>query len=410
MIDAAACGGGASAGNGGWITPGLSGPLPAPGTMSQALRWMADSGSPLFIRPVARLSFARWSYDFWRSTTVRRYGAGMAALVALSDRTIDGFDALAARGVEFEMHADGLMFVAHSEAALDAELADLRQQAALGYRGEVHMLDREQALALEPGLAPGIAGAVFAASERHVRPESLTEGLTRHLRGNGVDIREQTTVRRLSRDGGRWLVDCAGTDPEYVDRVVVAAGVASAQLLAPLGLRLPLEGAKGYSITDETSAPVISRPVYMLESKVGASPFDGGLRLAGTLELGARDLRLNDRRLRSLEEAGGKYLRGWEPGCLRVRWAGFRPLLPDGLPVIGEVPGHDGLFVATGHGMLGVTLAPATADVLAPAVLDGRTSLELAPFSAARFDRRNGAHARSADADSKQSLLARRGR
>jgi D-amino-acid dehydrogenase len=107
--------------------------------------------------------------------------------------------------------------------------------------------------------------------------------------------------------------------------------------------------------------------------------------LAGTLELGAKDLRLSGRRVASIDKAGRRYLREWPAGGARNAWAGFRPLLPDGLPAIGPVPGHDGLHVATGHGMLGVTLAPATAEVLAPAVLGAEPSLELAPFSIARF-------------------------
>ena len=384
VLEAATCGAAASAGNAGWITPGLSAPLPAPGTMAQALRWMPNPGSPLLVRPVPRWSFVRWSYDFWRATLPQRYGAGMAALVALSDRTLGDFDALAQRGVGFEMHADGMLFVARSERALEEEERALRAQQALGYAGELRVVDRLAALELEPALADGVRGGILAAGERHVRPETLTHGLAEHLRAGGTEIRERTAVRRVVRRPGGWTVDCEGATV-HAERVVLAGGASTARLLSPLGVRLPLEGAKGYSITQEPPSIRVRRPLYLLESKVGVSPFEGALRLAGTLELGATDLRLSARRVGSIARAGREYLRGWTPGGTQRAWAGIRPLLPDGLPAIGPVPGQAGLHVATGHGMLGVTLAPATAEVLAPAVLYGRPSLELAPFSLARF-------------------------
>ena len=399
VLDADRCGAAASAGNAGWITPGICDPLPAPGTMAQALRWMARPGSPLLVRPSLNPSFLRWSYAFWRSTTPRRWRAGMAALVALGDRALAAFDALAEAGVEFEMHTDGLLFVALSAEARDDELKLLRQQQALGYRGDFEPLDGAAVRAREPVLARSVAAGILAADERHVRPETLTAGLAAHLRARGVEVRERTGVAGLAagRPGWRLLLEDGGE--LRARRVVVAAGAASSLLLGPLGIDVPLEGAKGYSITEPSPSVRPRAPLYLLEAKLGVSPFAGGVRLAGTLELGARSLALSAPRLQALDDAAGRYLRGWRPSPDRHRWAGLRPLLPDGLPAIGPVPGRDGLFVATGHAMLGVTLAPATAEVLAPAVLEGRGLLALAPFSLARFARRavvaeNGATAR----------------
>ena len=378
----------ASSGNAGWITPGLSNPVPAPGTVPQALRWMLDPSSPLLVRPTLRPAFLRWAYDFWRSTSPARYSAGMAALVALGSRAIPAYEALRDAGVEFEMHADGLLFVAHTEEELAAELTALRDQRALGYAGRVEALDAAATLALEPALAPGVAGGILAADERHVRPETVTAGVAAQLRAHGATLREGARVDRLARDGAGWSLTVGG---EVIrgDRVVIALGADTGKLLDPFGVRLPLEGAKGYSFTDPAPAIRPRRPLYLLESKVGVSPFDGGLRFAGTLELGSRNGGVDPRRLGALDAAAGRYLKQWRANPARAGWAGQRPLLPDGLPAIGPVPGHAGLFVATGHSMLGITLAPATGEVLAPAVLDGRPALSLAPFSLARFDNRS---------------------
>ncbi|WP_051324430.1 NAD(P)/FAD-dependent oxidoreductase [Candidatus Solirubrobacter pratensis] len=387
VLESGAAGAQASAGNAGWITPGISNPVPAPGTVPQALRWMLDPASPLLVRPTLRPSFLRWSYDFWRSTSPRRYSAGMAALVALGARALGAYDALRDEGVEFEMHADGLLFVAHTEEELAAELAALRDQQALGYGGRVEPLDAAATLALEPALAAGVAGGILVADERHVRPETVTSGLAAHLRARGAAVREHAHVDRVERDGEGWAVRLAG-ETLRCERVVIATGAATGRLLAPLGITLPLEGAKGYSFTDPAPPVRPLRPLYLLEAKVGVSPYDGGLRFAGTLELGSRDVHVDDRRLRALDDAGMRYLEGWRSNPGRAGWAGMRPLLPDGLPAIGPVPGHDGLHVATGHAMLGITLAPATAEILAPAVLSGRAGLDLTPFSVARFDNR----------------------
>ena len=388
------CGERASAGNAGWVTPGISSPMPAPGTVPRALRWMFDSGSPFLLRPTLRPSFLRWGYDFWRSSSPRRYSAGMVALVALGSQALTAFDALRDAGVDFEMHSDGLLFVARTEEGLAAELSALHDQRAVGFAGGIELLDGAAVREFEPTLRDDVVGGIFAADERHVRPETLTAGLVAYLRAHGTPVNEHTPVTRIVRNGGGWSLHVDGRQ-QLAERVVLALGAETAFFLAPLGVRLPLQGAKGYSFTDSALPVRPRRPLYLLESMVGVSPFDGAVRFAGTLELGSRDDAVAERRLRALDVAGLRYLKAWRANPSRQGWAGQRPLLPDGLPAIGPVPDHDGLFVATGHAMLGITLAPVTAELLAPAVLSGRPSLALAPFSVARFDNRaarNGAY------------------
>ena len=384
VLDAGVVGGAASAGNAGWISPGVSNPLPAPGVTRQALRWMLDPRSPLLIHPVMRASFVRFLFDFWRSTRPARYRAGMAALVATTQRAVADFESLAER-CEFEMHRAGMLFVAGDSRALAAEHRVLQEHIDLGYDGEVRLLDRDEVLSEEPGLADGISGGLYASAECHVRPETVTAGVAARLREVGVEVREDTAVRGLARANGSWAVATADGGVE-ADRVVLAGGVGTAALLAPFGVRLPLLGAKGYSLTLEHPPVRLKRPIYLVEDKVGVSPYNGAMRLAGTLELGSTPGEIHAKRVAGILEAGARSLRDWSPDLDWKVWTGERPLLPDGLPAIGSVPGNAGLFVATGHSMLGVTLAPTTAELLAPAVLDGRPSLELAPFSLARFD------------------------
>jgi D-amino-acid dehydrogenase len=165
------------------------------------------------------------------------------------------------------------------------------------------------------------------------------------------------------------------------EQVVVANGVWSAGLLAGLGVHIPLEAAKGYSVTAVGSGTRPRHALYLTEARVGCSPFKEAVRLAGTLELAGIDLSLNERRVAAIVRAASAYLRDWRPEDLELEWAGLRPLTPKGLPLIGAVPGFSNLYLATGHAMLGVTLAPATGEALAPLVLDDRLVPELTPFA-----------------------------
>lgn len=388
VLDRDRCGGAASAGNAGWITPGLSAPIPAPGVVPQAVRWMLDRESPLLVRPRLDPDFLGWCVSFWRACSRDRHVAGLEATLRLAARTLGAFDRLVAEGVDFEMHADGLLYLVRDEPHLGEWVAMYDDLRALGFDGDTELLDRAAVQRLEPAVNPAIAGGMIGRRERHVRPETLTAGLCAWLREHGTEIREGVHVRGLLQRRAGWeLVTSDGREP--ADQVVVAGGIWTRDLLASLGVRVPLEAAKGYSITAGNGAGSPRLPLYLTEIKVGASPFAGAVRLAGTLELGGRDLSVDTRRVDAIARGARDYLASWRPEQGRVDWAGLRPLLPDGVPLVGAVPGRDGLYVATGHGMLGVTLAPATGEALAELMLKGERPAALAGLGFERFARRS---------------------
>jgi D-amino-acid dehydrogenase len=384
VVDRDRCGAAASWGNAGWVTPGLAAPVPAPGVVRQALRWMLDPESPFLIRPRLDPAFLAWGVRFWRASGAARHKAGLRATLDLARPTTELFDALQDDGVEFEMHRDGLLYLVRSREAVAGWQAMYDELAALGFDGQVELLDREAVRALEPGVADTVEAGLIARVERHVRPESLVAGLRRALIGRGVRIEESAEVTGLlgTRDGWRVMTRAGAID---ADRVVVAAGVWTRELLAPLGMRLPLEGAKGYSITAPANGGAPNHPLYLTEIKVGVSPFDGAVRLAGTLELAGLNLDVDHRRVDALARHAAEYVDGLRPERGSVEWAGLRPMAADGLPVIGAVPQRPGLFVATGHHMLGITLGPATGEALAPLVLEDRLVDALKPLTPGRF-------------------------
>jgi D-amino-acid dehydrogenase len=385
VLERGAIGGGASLGNTGWVVPSFSFPLPAPGIIGEGLRGMLRGG-PLVIHPSFDPTFLRWLLGFRRSATRARWQEGVKALLGLNRRTLELFDAYVAAGVEFEMHRSGLLVVATSSEGFDSYLTVFRELRSLGYQGEIAELTADEAGALEPTLAARrLAGGVHARVDRYVRPESLTEGLARHLSAAGVEIRRQVEVSELASANGHVRVETNEGVVE-ADRVVVAAGASSSPLLTQLGVRMPLVGARGYSFTFAGGDIRPSQALYLAEAKVGISSYDDSVRIAGVFELGHRSDRLDRRRLQAMLATLEPYFDGWQPGTesALLEWAGLRPMTADGLPLIGRAPSLPNVFVATGHGMLGVTLAPATAALLAPLVLEDRTAPELAPFDPGR--------------------------
>ena len=195
-------------------------------------------------------------------------------------------------------------------------------------------------------------------------------------------------VRRSGPAGDAWSLEGDAGEVARADFVVLASALGTVDLLRPLGLKVPLVGAKGYSVTLPLPEGLPAMPLYLCEPKIGTSPYAGALRIAGFFELGARDGAASPLRSRQLVEETQPYLRApiVMDGIVPEGWAGFRPATPDSLPLLGPVPGAPGVVVATGHGMLGVTLAPATGVAVA-ALARGERPGWLAPLDPARFGR-----------------------
>jgi D-amino-acid dehydrogenase len=380
-----------SAGNAGWIVPSFSGPLPAPGLVTDTLRSMTNPESPMRVRPQVTLDLIRWLWMFWRRCNARDYRAGCDAVAAMNRRTMVLYDTLRMDGVEFEMHRTGVLFVFLDGASRDHHRADLALLLSHGYPPPRELTGAE-VRDLEPGIAPGVIGGLLFDDERHVRPETLSAGLLARLSELGVEIRPRVEVTGVRRRGRHEVSAVVTDDGETeADRVLVAAGAWSGPLARRLGFRLPILAGKGYSITVTGPGLRLGRAVHLSEAKVACSPYRGALRVAGTVEITSPDPAVDRRRVAAVRRAATRYLPGWDRGQGAVEWMGMRPFLPDGLPAIGRAPGYDNLYVAAGHGMLGITLGPVTGAAIADLMCSGRSDVDLTPFDPARFARRTPA-------------------
>ncbi len=382
VVDRGPVGHGTSYGNTGWVCPSFTYPLPGPGIVGDGLRSAFHRDGPLALRPGLDPGYLRWLWRFRRNCTRQRWQEGVQALLGLNEVTLTTLDAYKDAGVVFEMHGGGLLLAALSEPKAQSygELFD--ELHTCGFRGRTEHVSGDQARELEPTLGPAVAGGVLAELDRWVDPLSLTQGLAAWLAANGATVREGVQVTSVT--GSRVVTD-QGDVP--CDAVIVAAGPSSPTLLRSLGIPVGVQPARGYSVTyDRRAAATPTRALYLAEALIGASTYADRVRLAGVFELGQSGLQIERGRLRKMLESVDPFFRDWQPSRSTAleEWVGLRPLTSDGLPLIGPSPRDARVYVATGHGMLGITLAPATGALLAALVLRGEAGPALAPFSPAR--------------------------
>jgi D-amino-acid dehydrogenase len=346
---------------------------------------MVRPASPFWIRPQLNLSMVGWLFRFWRSSSQKHFRVAAKALVELNAPVLELLDHYRASGVAFESHSRGLLFPALSVEAAHRDATLYEELRLAGYSGRFCVLRSDAVHELEPRLADTVTAALYSLDERHVEPASLTKGLVNYLALQGVEVIERCPVEGLSRSGGRWRLQTPAREIA-ADAVVLAAGVWTGALLRSVGYPLTILSGKGYSITFQTDETLLTRPAYLSEAKVGVTPFAKATRIAGTFELTGIDPALRARRLNALRRAATTYIRDWPPSTTNdVEWAGLRPVVGDGLPVIGPVPDRKGLYVATGHGMVGVTMSGPTGKALAETIVERRVPERLIPFGLERF-------------------------
>ena len=208
-----------------------------------------------------------------RSSDRKRYQEGLKATLALNQKTFALYDDLKAAGVRFEMHNSGLVFAARNERTTREYAEMFGEIDQLGFTSNTRVLGPEELRELEPALSNSVVGGLFASEERYVQPETLTRGLVAYLRTKNVDIIEGARVETLHRDNRQavWKVT-AGSAQLISDHVVIAAGVWTKFIAANLGIRIPLEAAKGYSLTTVGEGTRPQHALYLAEAKVGCIP------------------------------------------------------------------------------------------------------------------------------------------
>ena len=388
VIDAGRIGGGSSHGNCGTITPSHAPPLAAPGMVLRALSMMLRPDAPLYIRPRIDPVLWRWLWTLrgrcnpvhWRESALAK-----AALLGDSRRRIEAW--VSRYGLDCEFLPTGEDYVFRDPRAFERGQHELPLLRELGL--DVAIVDGPAYEADEPAMRPGVAGAIRFDGDAALRPDRYVAELARAAHERGVPIDEHRPLLGLASTRDGQVVETP-SGPLRARDVVVAAGAWSPRLARAIGLdwlARTIQPGKGYSITYDPPSLVPRRPLVLRERAVCVTAWASGYRLGSTMEFSGYDERLDERRLGALERGAAEYLREPVGPRVRERWYGWRPMSLDDVPLIGAVPGRAGLWLATGHGMMGVGMSAGTGQLLADLMAGREPALDPAPYRPDRFVR-----------------------
>ena len=389
LVDKGELGHGCSYGNSCLIVPSHSDPIPGPGVIRQALRWIGRRDSPFYVRPRLDPSLLSFFWQFRRYCEPTAAERGFRALLSLSRGSLELYEELIENGdAEFFFERRGLVEVFHSDAELEHGRHVQEIQTSEGFTST--MLTTDEALELEPALSPMIRGALFTEGEAHGFSYGYVRSLAATLAKRGARFVTGRAVSRVlvENDTARGVVVEGPEEQLTADIVVLAAGAWSGGLAKSIGIDIPMQPAKGYSCTIDTYEGAPALPILNKERRVIVTPLDSRLRFGGTLELTGFDQTIHGARYDAVVRGGREVLKTPPPMKNEEPWCGLRPVTPDGLPIIdrsSKLDGLDGLIVATGHAMLGFTQSPMTGKLVAALANGDEPSLPLEPFRLGRF-------------------------
>jgi len=376
--------------NAGEVSPGYSAPWAGPGVPVKAVKWLLMRHRPLVIWPLLDWAMWRWGLSMLANCNARAYDVNKSRMLRLAEYSRDCLRQLRAdAGIAYDERAQGTLQLFRTQKQLDGTGADTEILRRFGVPFEV--LDRDGCIVHEPALArvrEKFVGGLRLPGDETGDCFKFTRRLAEMAAGLGVEFRYGTRISRLNANGGR--IDGAATSSGAViaDAYVLALGSYSPLLARPLGLRLPVYPVKGYSITVPITDPAGAPESTVMDEthKVAVTRLGGRIRVGGTAELAGYDLRLREARRATLEHvvtdlfpAGGDVARA-------EFWTGLRPMTPDGTPIVGPTR-YPNLYLATGHGTLGWTMAAGTGRLLADLVCGRKPEIDLDGLTLARYGR-----------------------
>lgn len=385
VLDQAGMGQACSHGNCGLVCPSHVLPLAEPGAVRSALKGMLSPEAPFSIRPRADLRLWSWLWHFaWRCNQGDMLQAACGIQALLESSLSEYVSLVEGERLDCEWQRRGLLFVYRSPQAL-AAYTETDQLLSETFHAPARRLDARELLELEPSLKPDVAGAWFYDHDAHLRPDKLLTNWRARLTAAGVEFRENVNVTGFVRNDGHATGVQTSQGEIAGDRILVATGALTPFLETELGCRIPIQPGKGYSLTMPRPARCPRIPMIFPEHRVAVTPMETGYRLGSIMEFAGYDRSISPARLELLRTGAAHYLQ--EPWCepVQEQWYGWRPMTWDSLPIIDRSPAYGNVWIAAGHNMLGLSMAPGTGRLVAELMSGTAPHVNPRPYRVTRF-------------------------
>ncbi len=383
VIDRDGIAAGASWGNAGWLTPGLAAPLPDPAVLRYGIRAVLDPSSPVYLPLPIGPRLLQFLTKFACNSTAARWRRSMAALVPINNRALSAFDHLAEGGVNAHTQsANPFLAAFRAESERTHLVKELNHVRAAGLDVHFDLLNREEVHAMEPLLGDEVGAAIRLRDQRFINPGAFAAELAAAVERRGGTFQLGTEVAAVENTQNAAVTRTDTNDTEAFDAVVLANGAWLDRLAQPHGVRMPVQAGRGYSFSVPTHH-LPSGPLYFPNQRVACTPLGDKLRIAGMMEFRSPDAPLDPRRITAIVNSVRPLLNVGDPADRVEDWVGSRPCTHDGLPLIGRTRSPR-VYVTGGHGMWGITLGPATGELLADLITTGEAPSELAAFDPLR--------------------------
>lgn len=376
-----------SFGNAGMIVPSHFVPLAAPGMISQGIRWMLNSKSPFYVKPSFNKDLVSWGLKFMKYANDAHVASSAEPLRDLSLLSKQLYEDLSKEpGFDFGLVNNGILAFYKTEKAAEEEAHLAAAGRKLGL--DMVVLNADECKALQPDLKLDVLGAVHYKCDAHLYPGKLMKALMSFLSKDGVKIVRNHEVTDIESDGGRITKVWTGDKVWNADHYILATGSFSPAVAKMAGIKLSIMPGKGYSFMEEDPDQKMTIPALLCEARVAITPMNGQIRYGGTMELAKMNDKVNLKRVEGILESIPKYFTNLKPKMPQVDkiWYGFRPASPDGLPYIGRNTQLSNLIIATGHGMMGLGLGPATGLLVSQLINEVKPTISLQSFNPSRFD------------------------
>ena len=385
IIDRDKFGAACSHGNCGYIVPSHVLPLTQPGAIRSTIKDMMKRNSPFAVKPRFSLDALSWFWNFSRRCnhdSMMEAAHGLHAMLQSSMQLYK--ELIQSENIECEWREVGLLTVYDTEVGFNAfEKTNRLLQENFGVSATPY--DAAAMVELEPALKPGFGGGWHFEGDCHMRPEKFMAVMKERLAAKGVNIVEQVSIDHFVRENGAAKAISGSGQTYDADQFIVAAGAMTPFLNKHLGCKIPIQPGKGYSLTMPTPERMPKIPLIFHDSHVGITPMDTKYRIGSTMEFVGYDTSINAKRLNLLKDAAIKYLH--DPLCdpIEETWFGWRPMTWDGKPIVDRSPAMKNVWIASGHNMIGLSMATATGRLVREMMLGETPHLDPSHYSVARL-------------------------